>query len=78
MCSDIFSQTTLIRYWWRNIVLYASSQKLHVSICVSATCAISNKSGTILHVDINQSEMMQMLGKFVFSVIHIRRFQIWD
>ena len=29
-------------------------------------------------MDINQPEMMLALKKFEFSVIHIRRFQIWD
>ena len=36
-----FSLTLKIIIWYKNIVLQASLQKLHVLICVPATCDIS-------------------------------------
>ena len=48
----------------------------HVSICVSAACAISGTSGTNLAMAVTHPEILQMLRKSDSRLIHRCRFQI--
>ena len=46
------------------------SDHIHVSKCVSATCAISGTSGSNLSIEISPPEMLQMLRNLGSYVIH--------
>ena len=63
----LVSKHSILGFVWRDFC---------VSICVSATCAISGTSGTNLTMTSTPLKKVEMLRKLEYGVIHVPRFQI--